>query len=78
MKKEDKIIIVLALMLMFLAGIIGYNMGESHVYSMDNEYYTHTEALLDSINNWNESFIDTVMESDTYYEYELARESNNK
>lgn len=76
--KENLIVVALALMIAFWVGIIGYNMGESHVYSIDNEYYTHTEALLDSINAWDESFIDTVMESDTYYEYELARESYNK
>ena len=76
--KENLIVVALALMIVFWAGLIGYNMGESHVYSMDNEYYTHTEALLDSINNWDESFMDTVMESDTYYEYELARENYNK
>ena len=40
------------------------------------EYYNKTEALLDSINKWNEPFMDTVMETDTYYEYKIARDSH--
>lgn len=41
----------------------------------EKEYYNKTEALLDSINTWHESFMDTVMETDVYYEYEVAREN---
>lgn len=41
----------------------------------DYEYYEKTEALLDSINNWDNSFMDTVMETDAYYEYEVAKQN---
>lgn len=73
--RKNIIIAILAVILAAWAFFIGHKMGESHVYSMDNEYYNRTEALLDSINNWDESFMDTVMETDAYYEYELAKES---
>lgn len=73
--KRNIIIIALAAIIAVLASFIGYNAGKSHVYSEREEYYIHTEALLDSINNWDESFMDTVMETDAYYEYELAKEN---
>lgn len=41
---------------------------------VQHQYIVKTEALLDSINNWDETFMDTVMETDAYYEYEIARE----
>ena len=72
--KKNIIISALAVILAAWAFFLGYNLGVSHVYSMDNEYYNHTEALLDSINNWDESFMDTVMKTDAYYEYEMAKE----
>lgn len=72
--KKNVIISALAVILAAWAFFLGYNLGVSHVYSMDNEYYNHTEALLDSINNWDESFMDTVMKTDAYYEYEMAKE----
>lgn len=72
--KKNIIISALAVILAAWAFFLGYNLGVSHVYSMDNEYYNHTEALLDSINNWDESFMDIVMETDAYYEYEMAKE----
>ena len=57
-----------------LACFASYNAGKSSVYKAENNYYNKVEELLDSINNWDESFMDTVMETDTYYEYEIARE----
>lgn len=72
--KKNIIISALVVILAAWTLFLGYNLGVSHVYSMDNEYYNHTEALLDSINNWDESFMDTVMETDAYYEYEMAKE----
>lgn len=72
--KKNIIISALAVILAAWAFFVGYNMGKSHAYFASNEYYNRTEALLDSINNWDESFMDTAMETDTYYEYERARE----
>lgn len=49
-----------------------------HQYSVSKDYYNKTEALLDSIYKWDNSFADTVMETDVYYEYEVARKNYNK
>lgn len=38
-----------------------------------NDYYNQCEALLDSINSWDESFMDTIVETDAYFEYEVAK-----
>lgn len=54
-----------------------YNAGKNKAYSQTNEYYNNTEALLDSINNWDESFMDNVMETDAYYNYEVSRDNLN-
>lgn len=61
-----------------VVGFACYNAGKSTVYEEDYNYFEKTEALLDSINNWDESFMDTVMETDAYYEYELAKEEYTK
>ena len=63
------------LLLVIIMVVIGlaYNAGKRAVYEKDYKYYKKTEALLDSISNWDESFMDTVMETDAYYEYELAK-----
>lgn len=63
---------IAAIILAAIALLIGYNMGKSHTYKASDNYYYKTEALLDSINNWDSSFMDTVMETDVYYEYELS------
>ena len=54
-------------------GFTCYNAGKSSVYSEDNNYYEKTEELLDSIYEWNEPFMEAVMETNTYYEYEVAK-----
>lgn len=75
MKTIKAIKIVLFLLIIGLFSFASYNAGKSTVYSQQNEYYEKTEALLDSINNIDESFMDTVMETDAYYEYETAKEN---
>lgn len=59
----------------FLIGFSSYHAGKASVYSSHTEYYFKTEALLDSINNCNQPFMEAVMRTDTYYEYEKAREN---
>lgn len=66
--------IILFLCVVAVTAFICYNVGKSEVYQAQYNYYEKTEALLDSINNWDESFMDTVMETDAYYEYELAKQ----
>lgn len=73
MKTVKVLQVISVLLIMGFACIASYHAGKSSVYAQDYEYYEKTEALLDSINNWHESFMDTVMESDVYYEYEVAR-----
>ena len=72
--KDKPIILACAIILALVTFILGCNMGEAHAESAAMEYYDNTEALLDSIYSWDESFMDTVMESDAYYEYEVAKE----
>lgn len=72
--KKSIIISALFIAIMAYTFFVGYNMGQSHTHSTKNTYYIATETLLDSINSWDESFFDTIFETDTYYEYELARE----
>lgn len=76
MKKVATIILpALAILLTVIAACFAsYNAGKAKAYSHHIEYFNKTEALLDSINKWDESFMDTTMETDTYYEYEVARE----
>lgn len=71
MKNKIKISIALTILIVCIF-FLGYKTGESTIYSKQYNYYDKTEALLDSIYNWDESFMDTVMESDVYYEYELS------
>lgn len=70
-----KVTLIQIIVLIILSGIIAFasfNVGKSYVYNQKFNYYNKTEALLDSIYNWDESFMDTIMESDIYYEYELS------
>lgn len=71
MKNKIKISIALAILIVCIF-FLGYKTGESKIYSKQYNYYDKTEALLDSIYNWDKSFMDTVMESDAYHEYELS------
>lgn len=73
--KENIIKVILFLLMIGFTSFAAYNAGKSTVYSQQYEYYEKTEALLDSINNWDNSFSDTVMGTDTYYEYEIARQN---
>lgn len=70
----NSIWLILFLCAVAITSFICYNVGKSEVYKAQYNYYEKTEALLDSIYNWDESFMDTVMETDAYYEYELAKE----
>lgn len=74
MKKENIIKVIAFLLIAGYISFDSYNAGKSTVYSQQYEYYKKTEALLDSINNWDSSFKDTIMKTDAYYEYEVARE----
>lgn len=74
MKKNIILSSIYSVIIAAWAFFIGYNAGKAHVYSTSNEYYDHTEALLDSINAWNKPFMEAVVETDAYYEYELGRE----
>lgn len=67
--------IVIGLIIVIFICIASYNAGRNSVYKEEYKYYEKTEILLDSINKWDNSFMDTVMETDTYYEYEVAREN---
>lgn len=73
--KEKIVLCVFIILIMFFPFYLGYTVGKIHTKALNNEYYNHVEALLDSIYEWNESFMnDFVQETDTYYEYELSRD----
>ena len=75
MKRTNQIgAIIAAIVILACFFFAFYHAGKASVYKNRWEYYQRTEALLDSICNWQDSFMDTVMETDTYYEYEVARE----
>lgn len=75
MKWHNVIEAILCFLIAGFFSIAAYHAGKSTVYSSQYEYYEKTEALLDSINNWNSSFMDDIMETDAYYEYELAKDA---
>lgn len=66
---------VLVVLFLGLFYAMAYNAGKHKAFVESAEYYVHTEALLDSINNWDESFMNTVMETDVYYDYEIAKQN---
>ena len=64
--KETILKVLVLLFIIVVTGFACYNAGKSKVYESQDEYYNKTEALLDSINViYNDSFYDTVMETDT-------------
>lgn len=64
--------VIFILFLMFASYMAGYK-GNNDKYEY---YYDKTEILLDSISSWygHKAFQDSIMDTDTYYEYELAKE----
>lgn len=74
MKKSISFIIISVIFTVIMC-IICYNAGKSHAFKANHDYFYTTEALLDSINEWEPSFMDNIMETDAYYEYELSREA---
>lgn len=75
MKTINALKVILLVLVVGFFSFASYNAGKSSIFSSEYNYYKKTEALLDSINNWNEPFMDTVMETDAYYEYEVAKEA---
>lgn len=71
--KTSVIKVTICLLIILFACFASYNAGKHKAHAEINEYFEKTEALLDSINNWDESFMDTTMETDAYYEYEVSR-----
>lgn len=62
-------------LILFITGFTCYSAGKTAAYSDNHNYYQKTEELLDSIYTWNDSiFIDVIMETDVYYEYEVERD----
>lgn len=53
-----------------------YN-NQKEVISSYNSYYNHCEALLDSIAANDDSFMDTIGETDAYCDYQAAKDSLN-
>jgi len=52
---------------------------QNDIINTYNEYYNHSEVLLDSICSMKPyHFYDCVMETDTYYYYECSRDSIDK
>lgn len=72
MKKTIKIMAAVALLCVVSA--VSFECGKATKVAEYEAYYIATEAVLDSIcNDW-ESFMDVTAETDTYAEYLEARE----
>ena len=72
MKKTVKIIAAVALLC--VVSTVSFKCGKATKIAKYETYYTATEAVLDSIcDDW-ESFMDVTTETDTYAEYLEARE----
>lgn len=52
----------------------GWLAGYARTEKTQREYYRNTEALLDSLNDWDNSFKTEVMNTYAYYNYEVARD----
>lgn len=75
---KKKIVLSLAFTVSFIAVFLGgYYRGVSQTVSPINEYYIHTEALLDTIYNQDSAYFDVLMETDVYYYYEVAKDNLN-
>lgn len=55
----------------------GWLAGYARTEKTQREYYRNTEALLDSLYNWDSSFEEEAMNTDAYYNYEAARDKVN-
>ena len=63
-----------AVALLCVVSTVSFECGKATKVAKYETYYTATEAVLDSIcNDW-ESFLDVTAETDTYVEYLEARE----
>lgn len=72
MKKAVKLIAAVALLCVVSA--VSFECGKATKIAKYETYYTATEAVLGSIcNDW-ESFLDVTVETDTYAEYLEAKE----
>lgn len=72
MKKAVKLMAAVALLCVVSA--VSFECGKTTKVAKYETYYIATEAVLDSIcNDW-ESFLDVTVETDTYAEYLEAKE----
>lgn len=63
-----------AVALLYVVSTVSFECGKATKVAKYETYYTATEAVLDSIcNDW-ESFLDVTAETDAYAEYLEARE----
>lgn len=69
--KKNIIIAVLSLIVIILAGITCDQNTRINAY---DRYNKDCETLLDSIASWDDSFLDTTAETDTYCDYIESRE----
>lgn len=81
-KKSFIVLGVVIIIILIVIQLITTNITFSTINRVEQEqenYYNQVEALLDSICNHNEDYFhDTLMETDVYYNYEVARDQLNK
>ena len=71
---KETIKIMAAVALLCVVSAVSFECGKATKVAKYETYYTATEAVLDSIcDDW-ESFLDVTAETDTYAEYLEARE----
>ena len=78
MKKKHFISFSIAFIITTIfACIVSYNIGKHYQLKEFQDYYDANEHLLNYINNHYDDFAYIIMESDAYYEYELAKDKLN-
>lgn len=68
--------IIVIICMMVFCFCLGGGLSKHITESKYQEYYEKSEILLDSISSWygHKAFQDSIMNTQTYYEYELAKE----
>ena len=84
MKIIKEIIILVLIIIVFCLGyVLGHSDTKDRPYGYEfkmelldeyDKYYKSVEILLDSVVVWDESFMDTTIETDVYFEYYKHRE----
>lgn len=72
MKKATHIYYIIGII---ITAVCAFILGDSMENPDEKEYFVETENLLDTIYNAEPEVFDSIMNTETYYKYEEAREN---